>query len=77
MTLSLDTSIISYMSGKGKSKITRDASSSSSGGAVSALAVDTSTSASLATDPLPVTKVNKVNLAEIKAALDEIVKHVS
>ena len=32
--------------------------------------------ASRANDPLPVIKVNKVNIAEIKTALDDIVKKV-
>lgn len=33
-------------------------------------------SASLATDPLPTVRVNKSHLAEIKTALDDIVKEV-
>jgi hypothetical protein len=33
--------------------------------------------ATRAHDPLPVIKVNKVNLADIKTALDDIVKRVS
>ena len=31
---------------------------------------------SLATDPLPTTRVNKANLGEIKSAIDDIVKKV-
>jgi hypothetical protein len=31
----------------------------------------------MATDPLPIVKVNTANLTEIKAALDDIVKQVS
>lgn len=34
-------------------------------------------STSLATDPLPTTRVNKSNLPEIKSAIDDIVKDVS
>jgi hypothetical protein len=31
----------------------------------------------LSTDPLPTTKINNSNLAEIKSSLDEVVKKVS